>query len=148
MVTYYKARKSLFISYILVAFGSLFLLIFSTNEFGADIDKLKDTIRVTMSLILKFALSAAFNTLYCVNFEFPTNIASSTIGVPNTFARFITVFSSMLISGGDKSKTQSTIIELVCLVLAAISACLTIFLDMNFNNTGINKSNNFTLKLG
>lgn len=146
MVTYFRARKSLFISYGLVAFGSLFLVIFSKNQFGPEIDKLKVQIRVGMSLILKFALSAAFNTLYCVNFEFPTNIASQTIGVPNTVARFLTVVSVMLVSAGDSS--QSTSIQLVCLVLAAISACLTIFLDMNLNNTEISKRDNFTLRLG
>jgi len=74
MVHYFRARKSLFICYGLVALGSLCLLIFSTSDLFPDDDVTK--IQAIMSLLLKFALSAAFNTLYCVNFEFPTNIAS------------------------------------------------------------------------
>jgi len=104
-----------------------------------------------MSLILKFALSSAFNTLYCVNFEFPTNIASQTIGLPNTIARFVTVVASLIVSSGGNNSLDSSqhkTIQVICLVLAAISGCFTMFLDMNFNDNKRNNRDEFKLNLG
>lgn len=150
------ARNSLSAAFGLVAFGSLLLLIIE-QQFSKDFNNI--TVKAYLSLFFELAISAAFVTLYCTNFVFPTQMASQTIGIPNIISRYITAASPLLIFRNRNSEASSEENEeayhksyrnaaLVSLIMAAVSAFLTIFLDIFYDKKRMQRSTSFTFKLG
>lgn len=126
MIRWVGARKALQYSFVLSTLGSLLLIISSFyQKLLKDSNSVYVISEVTsyISIVVRLFISAAFNSLYCTNYVFPSQMASQTIGFPNILARFFTI--PVVFASRD-----SEIAPYICVVMSSISAFLTIFLNV------------------
>lgn len=80
-------KKSLGMSFILGAAGSLMIMVFQ--------ESFTDFVPAFV-LLCKFGLTWSFPLIYLANFIFPVKYASQSMGFCNTAARFLTVCSPLI----------------------------------------------------
>ena len=112
--SFFGARLSFMISFILAGVGGLLLVIFFNAE-GALI--------AVFVLFAKFGISFAFNISYLATPEmFPTALGTTAFGICNIFARFSTVLSPIIAELPEPA--PMSIFVIICAVSGVLAPCL------------------------